>query len=251
MNNLPMRQIVLDTETTGLNVADGHCIIEVAGIELYKRRPTGNYFHKYIRPRCKIDPASIAIHGITESFLADKPLFHEIIQPLLTFIRDAELIIHNAPFDVSFLNREFSIVGEPYTSVKDYCSVVDTLVLARKKHPGQQNSLDALCKRYSIDNSGRQYHGALLDAHLLARVYLAMTGGQYSLFEDTAKKSISSIDLSTPEVIFSAINPLTVLPATREEIETHQARLANIKKKHGICYWLDKEESSPLPVGED
>lgn len=178
-----MRQIVLDTETTGLRPEDGHRVIEIGCIEMIDRKLTDNHFHHYINPQCEVEAGALAVHGISNEFLQDKPLFVDIIDDFVKYINGAELIIHNAPFDVGFLNHEFSLMkGKRYQPVNEICSILDTLQLARKRHAGQRNSLDALCKRYSIDNSKRELHGALLDASILAQVYLAMTGGQSSLF---------------------------------------------------------------------
>lgn len=177
-----MRQIVLDTETTGLSPQEGHRIIEIGCLEMVNRRLTGNKLHFYINPERPVDRAAEEVHGITDAFLADKPLFKDIVEQLLPYLQDAELIMHNAPFDVSFLNHELSLLGRRNKKITSYCQVVDTLILARQKHPGQQNSLDALCRRYHVDNSNRDLHGALLDAELLAQVYLLLTGGQSQLF---------------------------------------------------------------------
>ena len=176
-----MRQIVLDTETTGLEVGQGHRIIEIGCVELQNRRVTGNHWHHYINPQREIDVGAYEVHGIDNEFLADKPRFEDLAEDFLDYIADAELIIHNAPFDIGFLDRELSRLPSPPAPLQESCSVLDTLQLARQKHPGQKNSLDALCKRYEIDNSQRSLHGALLDARILADVYLAMTGGQESL----------------------------------------------------------------------
>ena len=176
-----MRQIVLDTETTGLEPSQGHRIIEVGCVEIVDRRLTGNHFHRYVRPERDIDEGAIEVHGITNEFLADKPLFAEIADELLEFLRGAELIIHNAPFDVGFLDAEFKRCRKSFRSITDDCKILDTLVMAREKHPGQKNNLDALCKRYEVDNSQRDLHGALLDAEILADVYLLMSGGQTAL----------------------------------------------------------------------
>ncbi|WP_366143646.1 DNA polymerase III subunit epsilon, partial [Acidiferrobacter sp.] len=178
-----MRQIVLDTETTGLEPSEGHRIIEVGAIELLNRRLTGRRFHQYLNPDREIDAAAVEIHGITNAMLEDKPRFADVAAQFLEFIEGAELLIHNAPFDVGFLNAELARAMSggcalPVTVVEDYCTVQDTLKLARTLHPGQKNNLDALCRRYNIDNSQRVVHGALLDAEILADVYLAMTGGQ-------------------------------------------------------------------------
>jgi len=176
-----LRQIVLDTETTGLETTEGHRIIEIGAVELIDRRVTGNYYHCYINPEREVDQGALEVHGITNEFLANKPTFAEEVDRFLAFIKGAELVIHNANFDVGFINHELSMLRD-YGCLEDYVTgIVDTLAVARKKHPGQRNSLDALCRRYGIDNSARQLHGALLDAEILADVYLAMTSGQSSL----------------------------------------------------------------------
>jgi DNA polymerase-3 subunit epsilon len=176
-----MRQIVLDTETTGLEVSQGHRIIEIGCVEIVNRRLTGRHYHQYIQPGRAIDEGAFAVHGISEEFLEDKPPFNRVIDEFIEFVADAELIIHNAPFDIGFLNHELSLVGKRYGAMDKYCTVIDSLSLARDKHPGQKNNLDALCKRYMVDNSQRELHGALLDAEILADVYLLMTGGQTDL----------------------------------------------------------------------
>ncbi|MDD1611219.1 MAG: DNA polymerase III subunit epsilon, partial [Methylococcaceae bacterium] len=178
------RIVVLDTETTGLNPQEGHRIIEIGCVELVKRRLTGKRFHVYINPDRIIDEGAIAVHGITNQFLDDKPHFEQIVEDFIAFIKGAELVIHNAPFDVGFINHELSRLNNKAGTVADYSEVFDTLAYARKKHPGQRNSLDALCKRYGIDNSHRDLHGALLDAEILADVFLLMTGGQSSLLDE-------------------------------------------------------------------
>src|SRR5277367_3242696 len=175
-----MRQVVLDTETTGLEVEQQHRVIEIGCVELFNRRLTGRSFHKYLNPERDIDEGAVQVHGLTRERLAKEPTFSHVHMEFLEFIRDAELIIHNAPFDVAFLNAELARIAAEHR-VAGLCRVLDTLALARQMHPGQRNSLDALCKRYSVDNSQRDYHGALLDARILAEVYLAMTGGQGSL----------------------------------------------------------------------
>lgn len=172
-----MRQIVLDTETTGLDPAQGHRIIEIGCVELIERRLTGNNFHQYLQPDREIDQAAVEIHGITTEFLKDKPHFADLVGDFMAYIQGAELVIHNAPFDTGFIDNELKILRGDWSAVSNYCTVTDTLVMAKKIHPGQRNSLDALCKRYQIDNSHREFHGALLDAEILADVYLTMTGG--------------------------------------------------------------------------
>jgi DNA polymerase-3 subunit epsilon len=176
-----MRQIVLDTETTGLEVSQGHRIIEIGCIELVNRRVTGNHWHYYVNPDRAVDSGAYEVHGINSEFLQDKPRFSELAEEFHSYIGGAELVIHNAPFDVGFLNNEFALLESPLAPLEESCGILDTLLLARQKHPGQKNNLDALCKRYGIDNSNRSLHGALLDARILADVYLAMTGGQTSL----------------------------------------------------------------------
>ena len=180
-----MRQIILDTETTGLEPVENHRIIEIGCLEMINRRLTRNEFHHYINPGREIDQGATEVHGITLDRLEDKPRFGELAEELLSFLRGAELIIHNAPFDIAFLDHEFSLAGLGENVIRENCEVLDTLVMARQKHPGQKNSLDALCRRYNVDNSQRQYHGALLDAEILADVYLAMTGGQISLLGES------------------------------------------------------------------
>ena len=184
-----MRQIVLDTETTGLETSANHRIIEIGGVELVDRRFTGRQFHKYINPERDIDDGAFEVHGLSAEFLSDKPRFADVAEELLSFLDDAELIIHNAPFDVTFLDYELSLLGER-RRIADRCRVTDSLAYARRKHPGQKNSLDALCRRYGVDNSARTLHGALLDAEILADVFLLMTGGQTMLFAaDSAEGS--------------------------------------------------------------
>ncbi|MBI5462390.1 MAG: DNA polymerase III subunit epsilon [Gammaproteobacteria bacterium] len=232
-----MRQIVLDTETTGLEPADGHRIIEIGCIELDKRRPTGRRFHQYLQPDRPIDDGAVEVHGITNEFLADKPRFADVVEDFLDFVRGAELIIHNAPFDVGFLNNELRLLGHA-ESIAAQCGVLDTLALARKLHPGQKNNLDALCKRYSVDNSRRELHGALLDAEILADVYLAMTGGQVTLSlegaaSDTARVASSGIRRLPQERVH-----LPVLQASVAELAEHNAWLEKLDTASGgVCVW--------------
>ena len=187
-----MRQIVLDTETTGLEVSQGHRIIEIGCIELVNRRVTGNHWHYYVNPDRAVDSGAYEVHGISSEFLQDKPRFSELAEEFHSYIAGAELVIHNAPFDVGFLSNEFALLESPLAPLEESCGILDTLLLARQKHPGQKNNLDALCKRYGIDNSNRSLHGALLDARILADVYLAMTGGQTSLGLDAEQGTGSS-----------------------------------------------------------
>lgn len=233
------RQIVLDTETTGLDPKQGHRIIEIGCVELINRQLSGRHFHYYINPQREIEQDAIKVHGITNEKLADKPLFGQIIEELVTFIKGAELIIHNAAFDVGFLDHEFKLMGAKWGRVADYCSVYDTLTTARQLHPGQKNNLDALCKRYAVDNSQRELHGALLDAEILARVYLAMTGGQVSLFEDmvSAEPTIT-VQTTEVKVVNKNQRSLIVVKATEQELLAHQAYLELIKKSSGgKCLW--------------
>lgn len=232
-----MRQIVLDTETTGLNPRDGHRIIEIACIELVNRRLTGHHLHKYINPEREIDAGAQAVHGITLEFLADKPKFADIADEFLEFINGAQLIIHNAPFDLGFLNAELDRLGR--VPVETLCGgVIDTLREAKELHPGKRNSLDALCERYEIDNSSRTLHGALLDTELLAEVYLAMTRGQNSLMiepEETPRPQGGGDHGGRQR------KPLLVRRASDAEISEHERLLAAIdKESKGNCIWLPK-----------
>lgn len=233
-----MRQIVLDTETTGLEPSQGHRIIEIGCVELINRRMTDNRFHIYLNPDREIDQGAIEVHGITNEFLADKPRFHEVADDFMNFVRGSQLVIHNAPFDVGFLNHELKLM-EYKEGLNDVCSVLDSLVLARKMHPGQKNSLDALCKRYEVSNAHRELHGALLDAEILADVYLAMTGGQTRLSLDGADSDETGAGSAEPiRQIKATRSPLKVIRATDNEIEAHNARLDAIDKVHGkACVW--------------
>jgi DNA polymerase III subunit epsilon len=231
------RIVVLDTETTGLNPQEGHRIIEIGCVELVKRRLTGKRFHVYINPDRIIDEGAIAVHGITNQFLDDKPHFEQIVEDFIAFIKGAELVIHNAPFDVGFINHEFSRLNNKAGTVADYSEVFDTLAYARKKHPGQRNSLDALCKRYGIDNSHRDLHGALLDAEILADVFLIMTGGQSSLL-DEGQSGLSESSINMGVIRVPADRPaLKVIRCNDEELTAHQQRLEAIEKASGGCIW--------------
>jgi DNA polymerase-3 subunit epsilon len=236
-----MRQIVLDTETTGIHIAEGHRIIEIGCIELINRKFTGKRYHQYINPERKIDEGALAVHGITSDFLSDKPYFADVVHDVTEFIQDAELIIHNAPFDLGFLNHELRLAKHSWQSVLDYCRVIDTLILARQMHVGQRNSLDALCKRYSVDNSHREMHGALLDAHLLAQIYLAMTGGQGSLFEDLAPTDAEQKESIAQKIHLPQLD-LRIIKADATELAEHAAKLQSIASK-GKCVWLGVTES--------
>jgi len=235
---MAIRQIVLDTETTGISVEQGHRIIEIGCVELVDRKLTGREYHQYINPERIIESEAFAVHGISNEFVADKPVFRDVAKEVVEFISGSELIIHNAPFDLSFLNYELSLTGRGFKSVGDYCKILDTLVLARKLHVGQRNSLDALCRRYAVDNTKRDLHGALLDSHLLAQVYLAMTGGQGSFFDqDTSSRNNSTTNAVQSNVPLDKMN-LNVIYANHEEIAEHEKYL-NMLEKKGKCLWSD------------
>ncbi|MCU7930583.1 MAG: DNA polymerase III subunit epsilon [Candidatus Thiodiazotropha sp. (ex Codakia rugifera)] len=230
-----MRQIVLDTETTGLEPKQGHKIIEIGCVEMVDRRLTGNNFHQYLQPERDIDAAAIEVHGITNEFLEDKPKFRDVANDFIDYVNGAELIIHNAPFDVGFLDHELLLIDNP-ARVDTLCAVTDTLVMAKKMHPGQRNSLDALCKRYDIDNSHRELHGALLDAEILADVYLLMTGGQAALVLDSASEDVSG-GLSVDGIRRLPENrpPLKVVCANKQELKAHNLQLEGMGEG---CVWL-------------
>jgi len=216
-----MRQVVLDTETTGLSPKQGHRIIEIGCVEMIKRRLTGRRYQQYVNPEREVERGAYQVHGLSNDFLCDKPTFKEIAEEFLQFIQGAELIIHNAPFDMGFLNSELSLMPRSAGKILEHSAVLDTLVMARKMHPGQKNNLDALCKRYSVDNTSRELHGALLDAKILALVYLAMTGGQKLLFGDITS-SDTQATAEEAEILRSAPRkPLAVIMATASEIEAH------------------------------
>ena len=224
-----MRQVVLDTETTGLEIEAGHRIIEIGCVEIVGRKLTRRHYHQYINPEREIDDGALEVHGITSQFLSDKPRFSEVWEGFLEFVDGSELIIHNAAFDMAFLNQEMSLLPSRPGRMTDYCSVVDSLELARAKHPGQKNNLDALCKRYSVDNSQRTLHGALLDAEILADVYLLMTGGQVTLGLGDDTQSESSVGVSAQ--LDPDRPPLRVIRATPEEMAAHEEKLDQLDKK--------------------
>ena len=226
-----MRQIVLDTETTGLDPRQGHRVIEIGALEMVDRQLTGRQYHVYLNPEREIEQGALEVHGITEEFLRDKPLFAEIADDLLAFADGAELVIHNAPFDIGFLDNELSLTDHQHASITEVSTVLDTLELARDLHPGQRNNLDALCKRYEVDNSSRTLHGALLDAEILADVYLAMTGGQVDLGL-SLESAASSQDDDEGHLHFGHPE-LHVLKASDEELAQHEARLNDIEKQSG------------------
>lgn len=226
------RYVVLDTETTGMPVTDGHRIIEIGCVEVIGRRLTGNHYHVYIQPDREVDEGAIAVHGITDDFLKDKPRFKDIADEFYEFIKGAELVIHNAPFDVGFIENEYALLGQSErTNITDYCTVLDTLVMARERHPGQRNTLDALCTRYHVDNSKRELHGALLDAEILADVYLHMTGGQSSL--SLAGEGDGSGQGAAIRRLAADRVPAPVLAPTAAELEAHKAFLQDLTKASG------------------
>ena len=231
-----MRQIILDTETTGLEPAEGHRIIEIGCVELANRRPTGQKFHRYLNPEREIDAGALAVHGIELAKLLQAPRFVDVAAELIAFIEGAELIIHNAPFDVAFLDAELGRLPETPGRIGEHCMVLDTLQMARQMHPGHRNGLDALCKRYSVDNSHRDLHGALLDADLLLEVYLAMTGGQGALTLDEGTAATES--RSTTRRIKRPAGTLLVVRATASELQSHENRLAALDKaSSGRTVW--------------
>lgn len=236
-----MRQIVLDTETTGIDPKEGHRIIEIGCVEVVNRRLTGNHFHVYINPGRHIEQEAIEVHGITNEFLADKPTFSQVAQEFVSFIKGAQLVIHNAPFDVGFMDHEFGMEASTKGVItSQICDVLDTLTLARQIHPGQKNNLDALCKRYGIDNSHRTLHGALLDAEILADVYLLMTGGQTKL--KLSSSSGNDTDSTAIRRVKRGTNKLKVIKATADEITQHEARLDIVEKAGGKCLWRPQPE---------
>lgn len=233
-NTISERRVVLDTETTGMPVTDGHRVIEIGCVEVIGRRLTGRHFHVYLQPDRESDEGAIGVHGITDQFLVGKPRFAEVADEFYEFIKGAQLIIHNAPFDVGFLNNEFALIGQhDRADLSAYCTVLDTLAMARERHPGQRNSLDALCKRYDVDNSGRELHGALLDSEILADVYLAMTGGQTTL--SLAANSDGEGGGERPSEVRRILDrtPGRIVLASEAELAEHEARLAIIAKAAG------------------
>lgn len=233
-----MRQVVLDTETTGLEVAQDHRIIEIGCVELINRRITGRRFHRYVNPERDIDEGALAVHGISNDDLADKPLFAQVVADFLNFVDDAELVIHNAPFDLGFINSELKKLAVTYPLLEERCSVIDTLLMARQLHPGQKNNLNALCKRYGVNNSQRELHGALLDAEILADVYLAMTGGQGSLTLGDEPAAGQMAEQGGVRPLPTGGPRPRVLLATELERQAHQSRLAALDRASaGNCRW--------------
>ncbi|WJV52900.1 DNA polymerase III subunit epsilon [Pectobacteriaceae bacterium CE70] len=242
MSTVITRQIVLDTETTGMNKLgvhyEGHRIIEIGAVEVINRRLTGRHFHVYTRPDRLVDPEAYNIHGISDEFLANKPSYADVTDDFLAFIRGAELVIHNAMFDIGFMDYEFRMLNRNIPKTETFCKITDSLLMARKLFPGKRNNLDALCDRYLIDNSKRTLHGALLDAEILAEVYLAMTGGQTSLSFSMEGESQRQGDASEAiQRIARPTSSLSVVYANAEELQAHEKRLDLIVKKGGSCLW--------------
>ena len=234
-----MRQIVLDTETTGLETSQDHRIIEIGCVEMVNRKLTGRHYHQYINPQRTVDEGAMEVHGITDQFLADKPLFESIATDFLEFVDGADLIIHNAPFDLGFINHEIAKLPKKIAVIEKECKIIDTLALARQKHPGQKNNLDALCKRYGVDNSQRDLHGALLDAEILADVYLLMTGGQVNLnINDQSVADTGELNQASSIRRLAKDRPaLRVIEANEHEVSRHQAKLDAIAASSGKCLW--------------
>ena len=241
MSTAITRQIVLDTETTGMNMVgvhyEGHRIIEIGAVEIINRRLTGNNFHMYLKPDRLVDPEAFGVHGIADEFLMDKPTFGEIADEFLEYIRGAELVIHNASFDIGFMDYEFGKLNRGIGKTETFCQITDSLLMARKLFPGKRNSLDALCSRYEIDNSKRTLHGALLDAEILAEVFLTMTGGQTSLAFSHEGEQQQNTDGGEHIQRVARTSGLRVVAASDEEIMAHEQRLDLVMKKGGSCLW--------------
>lgn len=237
-----MRQIVLDTETTGLSIGQGHRIIEIGCLELVNRRLTGREYHRFLNPERDIDDGAERVHGITNADLEGQPRFADIAEELIDFLRNSELVIHNAEFDVGFIEYELQLMNHPQPQIAQHATVLDTLSLARKMHPGQRNSLDALCKRYAVDASKREVHGALIDAELLARVYLAMTGGQAALSLDEEVADVSRVNNDAETAARRPGLNLTVVTANAAETAAHEAMLDKMRKA-GTCLWEEASET--------
>ncbi len=238
-----MRQIVLDTETTGLEPSQGHRIIEIGCVEIVSRRQTQNNYHQYVNPEREVDEGAFDVHGISNDFLATKPRFNDIASDFINFIRDSELIIHNAPFDVAFLNAELERLGEQWGQIEDYCQVVDTLALAREMYPGKRNSLDELCRRLEVDNTKRELHGALLDAEILLDVYLAMTSGQedLGLVASATSWGAAAEGLANAERL-----PIPAVHVPEAELAAHERRLDALEERSGgVCIWRRSHEPAP------
>lgn len=232
------RQIIMDTETTGIEIKAGNKIIEIGCVELVDRKFTGNNYHQYLNADRDSEEGALNVHGITTEFLADKPRFHDVVGDFMEYIKGAELIIHNAPFDIGFLNHELKLVDPSWGKIEDICTIVDSLVMARDMFPGQRNSLDALCKRFDINNAHRELHGALLDSEILGDVYLAMTGGQVTLSLDS--KAAETVETDESEIVGSISLPsdaLRVISANADELQAHSDRMEAIVKQSGKTLW--------------
>jgi DNA polymerase-3 subunit epsilon len=233
-----MRKIILDTETTGISPTQGHRIIEIGCVEVINRRITNRRYHQYLQPDRQIDAGAARVHGITNAMLAGKPRFVDVVDEFMNFVKGAELVIHNAAFDVGFINHELQLLNQNRQQLEASCTILDTLALAKKLHPTQKNNLDALCKRYNIDNSNRQLHGALLDAEILAEVYLAMTGGQVSLLSSSNEQQVDKQNIVKP--ISSNRAKLKTINPSQEELELHKNMLSRIDKaSKGKCLWQE------------
>ena len=244
-----MRQVVLDTETTGLSWEKGNRVVEIGCIELVERRPTGRTFHRYLNPDREFEPGAQEVTGLTREFLADKPRFAEVVDEFLAFVDGAELVIHNAAFDVGFLDAELARCGAHLGCVRDRCGVQDSLQLARQRFPGQRNSLDALCRRLGVDNSHRQLHGALLDAQILAEVFLALTSGQGEIGFDALEEAAQFEAAAMPSVVASGPRPR--IAVDEAELAAHEARLAQLRKKAGRAVWdlaVEQETDEAVPA---
>ncbi|MBB1089064.1 DNA polymerase III subunit epsilon [Lysobacter sp. SG-8] len=241
-----MRQVILDTETTGLRWERGNRVVEIGCVEFLERRPTGRTFHRYLNPRREFEAGAQEVTGLTLEFLADKPVFEDVAQEFLDFVKGAELVIHNAAFDVGFLDNELRLAGREYGKLADHCAIEDSLLLARQRFPGQRNSLDALCKRLGVDNTHRQLHGALLDAQLLAEVYIGLTSGQEEIgFGDTAEAAgPASAGLGMFRGQGTQPRPRVEVPP--EDMAAHQARLATLRSKAGHAVWDAPETDLPV-----
>lgn len=233
---MSLRQVVLDTETTGLSWERGNRVVEIGCVEFVERRPSGRTFHHYLKPDCQFEPGAQEVTGLTLEFLADKPVFEDIVDEFLAFIDGAELVIHNASFDVGFLDNELRLVGGGHGCLRDRCAIEDTLLLARRRYPGQRNSLDALCRRLGVDNAHRQLHGALLDAQLLAEVYIGLTSGQ----EEIGFGSPQTAPGAAAAVVFKADDSMRSRPSVvvqTSELAAHEARLESLRKNAGVAVW--------------
>jgi len=238
-----MRQIILDTETTGLEWRKGNRIVEIGCVELLERRPSGNNYHQYLKPDCEFEQGAQEVTGLTLEFLADKPDFAQVVDDFLAYIDGAELIIHNAAFDLGFLDNELSLLGDHYGKITDRCTVIDTLKMARERFPGQRNSLDALCRRLGVDNAHRQLHGGLLDAQILGDVYIALTSGQEEIgFGSADDQKTGSAHAQTFDT--SRLLPRPRVVATASERDAHEARLAKLRKKAGRAIWDGEPEAA-------